>query len=90
MNRLGMAIAEALLCGCPVIANDLPVFREVFPDSPLFKRVEIWQPASFVSAVEGLPEGQVSAEAERSGAGPNPLAGALRSGCFFDGDTSLT
>lgn len=64
-ESFGMAVAEALLCGCPVIANDLPVFREVFPDSPLMQRVDLWDPDSFLQAVAALPqEGRVE-EARR-------------------------
>lgn len=43
-ESFGMAAAEALMCGCPLISNDLPVFREVFPDSAMIKRIDIWQP----------------------------------------------
>ncbi len=55
-ESFGMAVAEALLCACPVIANDLPVFREVFPDSPLLQRVDIWNPDSFFRALDALPQ----------------------------------
>lgn len=53
-ESFGMAVAEALMSGCPVIANDLPVFREVFPDSPMIRRVDIWQPALVRQAAEAL------------------------------------
>lgn len=53
-ESFGMAAAEALLCGCPLIANDLPVFREVFPDSALVHRVDIWQPEDVAAAAELL------------------------------------
>lgn len=32
----GLPILEAMSVGCPVIANDLPVFREEFGDAPVF------------------------------------------------------
>lgn len=54
-ESFGMAVAEALLCGCPVITNDLPVFHEVFPDSPLLQRVDVWDPSMFLEAVRRLP-----------------------------------
>ena len=53
-ESFGMAAAEALLCGCPLIANDLPVFREVFPESPLIHLVDIWQPEQFEQAARAL------------------------------------
>lgn len=53
-ESFGMAAAEALLCGCPLIANDLPVFREVFPDSPMVQRVDIWQPDQVMQAISKL------------------------------------
>lgn len=53
-ESFGMAAAEALLCGCPLIANDLPVFREVFPDSPMVQRVDIWQPDQVIQAISHL------------------------------------
>ena len=53
-ESFGMAAAEALLCGCPLIANDLPVFREVFPDSSLVQRVDIWQPQEVAAAASKL------------------------------------
>lgn len=55
-ESFGMAAAEALLCGCPLIANDLPVFREVFPDSPLVQLVDIWQPEQVAIAGQRLGE----------------------------------
>jgi glycosyltransferase involved in cell wall biosynthesis len=53
-ESFGMAAAEALLCGCPLIANDLPVFREVFPDSPMIQRVDIWDPEQVADAAGRL------------------------------------
>lgn len=53
-ESFGMAAAEALLCGCPLIANDLPVFREVLPNSPLVHLVDIWQPEQVASAAQTL------------------------------------
>lgn len=63
-ESFGMAVAEALTCACPVIANDLPVFREVFPESPLFQRVDVWQPSSFLLALERLQEGLSSEDVQ--------------------------
>lgn len=56
-ESFGMAAAEALMCGCPLITNDLPVFREVFPDSEMIKRVDIWQPEQFERAAKVLAGG---------------------------------
>lgn len=53
-ESFGMAAAEALLCGCPLIANDLPVFREVLPKSPLVHLVDIWQPEQVARAAQTL------------------------------------
>lgn len=53
-ESFGMAAAEALLCGCPLIANDLPVFREVLPESPLVQRIDIWKPEHVVRAAQAL------------------------------------
>ncbi|UYG06027.1 glycosyltransferase family 4 protein [Halomonas sp. M4R1S46] len=49
-ESFGMAAAESLLCGCPLIANDLPVFREVFPPSPLVHLIDIWDPEQVACA----------------------------------------
>lgn len=49
-ESFGMAAAESLLCGCPLIANDLPVFREVFPPSPLVQLIDIWNPEQLAHA----------------------------------------
>lgn len=59
-ESFGMAAAEALLCGCPLIANDLPVFREVFPESPMVQRVDIWQPDHVMQAVSQLSSGPIT------------------------------
>lgn len=55
-ESFGMAAAEALLCGCPLIANDLPVFHEIFPTSPLITYVDIWQPDQVVTAAKAIEE----------------------------------
>ncbi|MBA1239549.1 glycosyltransferase [Pseudomonas kunmingensis] len=59
-ESFGMAAAEALLCGCPLIANDLPVFREVFPEGPMVKRVDIWQPDQVVQAIQQLSSDSIT------------------------------
>lgn len=53
-ESFGMAAAEALLCGCPLIANDLPAFREVLPATPRVQLIDIWQPDQFVAAADNL------------------------------------
>jgi len=32
----GLPVAEAMTCGCPVVASGIPVLREIFPQSALF------------------------------------------------------
>jgi len=32
----GLPILEAMACGCPVLASDIPVFRELFAEDLLF------------------------------------------------------
>ena len=59
-ESFGMAAAEALLCGCPLITNDLPVFREIFPESPMLQRVDIWQPNEVMGAARKLDDDRVS------------------------------
>ncbi len=53
-ESFGMAAAEALLCGCPLIANELPVFREIFPVSSMVHLVDIWQPEQIADAAQQL------------------------------------
>jgi len=59
-ESFGMAAAEALLCGCPLIANDLPVFREVFPEGPMVQRVDIWQPDQVMQAIQQLSSDSIT------------------------------
>lgn len=61
-ESFGMAAAESLLCGCPLITNDLPVFREVFPDSPMVQRVDIWQPQQVAQAVINMNKAALDGE----------------------------
>jgi len=32
----GLPVAEAMLCGCPVVASNIPVLREIFPQGAIF------------------------------------------------------
>lgn len=59
-ESFGMAAAEALLCGCPLVSNDLPVFREVFPESPMLQLVDIWQPEQVLNAINNLSDDGIS------------------------------
>ncbi|WP_323844041.1 glycosyltransferase [Microbulbifer magnicolonia] len=61
-ESFGMAAAEALLCGCPLIANDLPVFREVFPDSSQVQRVDVWNLEEVANAFKRV---EMGADAEK-------------------------
>lgn len=53
-ESFGMAAVEALLCGCSLIANDLPVFREVFPETSLVQLLDIWRPEEVAAAARRL------------------------------------
>jgi glycosyltransferase involved in cell wall biosynthesis len=53
-ESFGMAAAEALLCGCPLIANNIPVFSEVLPPSPLVQLVDVWHPQEVADAARRL------------------------------------
>lgn len=48
----GIPPLEALACGSPVIASDIPVHREVLGDSALF--VRLGDPTSWATAFEGI------------------------------------
>lgn len=55
----GLPVLEALACGCPVIAHDLPVLREQFGDAPWY--IDMGDPASLGTAIAGLAEPTVRA-----------------------------
>jgi glycosyltransferase involved in cell wall biosynthesis len=57
----GLPLVEALACGAPVIASDLPVLREVGMDAALFRPVG--DVAAWAEAVEGLLAGRAAAPA---------------------------
>lgn len=48
----GLPILEAITIGCPVVASDLPVFRELFGDSILY--AEAGNPKSFAKQISLL------------------------------------
>jgi glycosyltransferase involved in cell wall biosynthesis len=50
----GLPILEALSVGCPVVASELPVFRELFGDSILY--AETQNPKSFVEQILRIKE----------------------------------
>ena len=56
----GLPILEALSVGCPVVASDLPVFRELFGDSILY--AEPRNPKSFEEQVLRLKEKSLRGE----------------------------
>ena len=45
----GLPIIESLQCGCPVIANDIDVFREIAGDKGIYFSVE--DPASLIKVL---------------------------------------
>ncbi len=54
MEGFGLPPAEAMLYGTPVIVSDIPVFREVLGDAPLF--VQLGDTASWRRALEGIED----------------------------------
>jgi len=52
----GLAVAEAMACGLPVVAWDLPVFKEIFPKGML--RVPISNVEKFAEAILKLIENE--------------------------------
>lgn len=51
----GIAILEAMVCGLPVVAWDLPVYREIFPKGMI--RIPIGDCGEFARAILNLLEG---------------------------------
>jgi len=54
MEGFGLPPAEAMAYGTPVIVSDIPVFREVFGDAPLF--VRLGDATSWKQALDGIDE----------------------------------
>jgi len=54
MEGFGLPPAEAMAYGTPVIVSDIPVFREIFGDAPLF--VQLGDAASWERAIAGIDE----------------------------------
>jgi glycosyltransferase involved in cell wall biosynthesis len=48
-ETFGLAVAEAAIAGLPVVANDLPVLREVLGEAALYADAE--QPEALAAAV---------------------------------------
>jgi len=56
----GLPVIEAVACGAPVVASDLPVLREVGLEGVEFARVN--DTAAWLAAIAGLAEGQSQAD----------------------------
>lgn len=69
----GLPVAEALAVGTPVIAGDLPVYREFAGDIPTYidvLKVDLWQ-ETIVKFVDDDPEWERQRQAVRSFTPPN-------------------
>jgi glycosyltransferase involved in cell wall biosynthesis len=65
MEGFGLPVAEAMACGCPVIATDLPSIREFADDFPLY--IATGDSEQLARHAERLLEGRPDAEARRRG-----------------------
>jgi glycosyltransferase involved in cell wall biosynthesis len=63
MEGFGLPVAEAMACGCPVIATDLPSIREFAGEHPLY--IAAGDSAQLAHHVETLLSGRPDAEEER-------------------------
>lgn len=55
----GLPLVEAMACGCPVVASDLPIMREVAGDAALF--IDPHNPATIADALRRLVAPEVRA-----------------------------
>lgn len=59
---LGLVMVEALGCGCPVVASDLPATRDVLLDTPGCRMVAPSQPEELAEALVGVLDSPLEAQ----------------------------
>jgi glycosyltransferase involved in cell wall biosynthesis len=79
MEGFGMPLLEAMSCGCPVVASDIDVFREVGGSAALFAKVG--DADEFCDRIESLLESPAKSALHRE-------AGLIRSNLFSWSETA--
>lgn len=65
MEGFGIPPIEAMACGVPVIVSDIPIFREIYGDTPIY--VELGKPSSWSAAFELLADRDLIAKKIQDG-----------------------